>query len=59
MREEHPGLDENVVARHEPLTERENLLRPFVAAVAAVCCRVEDRGVDEERQPAASTASPT
>lgn len=59
VREQEPGLDEDVVARQEPLAAREDALCAAVAAVAAVGRRVEDRAVDEQGQRAASTASPT
>ena len=56
--QEHPGLDEDMVARDQQLAGAEDLLGPLVAAVAAVRGGVEDRRVDEQRQLTDSTASP-
>ena len=50
VRDQKPGLDEHVVARHEPLSGGNDLLRARVAAVTAIGRGVERRGVDEERQ---------
>jgi hypothetical protein len=56
--EEQPRLDENVSACDESLAGPEYLLGARVTPVAAIGCSVEGRGVDEERQRRASTASP-
>jgi hypothetical protein len=59
MRDEQPGLDQDVITRHEPLSAGEDTLRLLVASIGAVSGGVEDGGVDEEAQRADSTASPT
>jgi hypothetical protein len=59
VREQQPGLDEHVVACHEPFAARQDLLRALITSVAAVGGGVEDRAVDEKGQRADSPASPT
>ena len=59
VREQEPCLDDHVVTGDETFAGPEDLLRANVVAVVGVGSRVEDRRIDEERQLAASTASPT
>jgi len=58
-RQQEPGLHENMVARYESFAGIENPLRPCVVAVVGIHSCVEDRRIDEQRQLAASMASPT
>src|SRR5438105_4271145 len=66
MSNQDPRLDQDMIARHKVVTAAERALRPLIALVALVGCRIPGGGVHEEAHPlprlvclAPSTASPT